>query len=782
MRTTNYTISKDLYLVQQKLNPGHAAKEVKVDTSFILVLDCSGSMSWDLPLIRDQLKKRLPKLLKEKDLLSIIWFSGKNEFGTLLSAEPVVTLKDLADVNAAIDRWLKPVCLTGFLQPIQEVSTLMDSINKKHPGYVHALLFLSDGCDNQWNRADILKATEKASGGLASATFVEYGYYADRPLLTAMAEKSGGTLIFSEDFDRYAPLFEASLSKKLSGAPRVEVDIKGDPIGGFAFAMVDGDLLSFDAADGTVTVPEDLTEVWYLSPTPIGEKGEPISGEDGKHPALGGAYAAISQFSLRMKPNVVFPLLKAIGDVTFIEKFSGCFGKQKYTTFMDAAREAAFNTKQRFTNGWDPNKVPKDDAFTVLDLLNTLADDDGNRLLLDKDDFEYKRISQAREDASDKLTDKEAKEVKALTDQITKEKDLAKLKTLQDKIAAITASKVPLKFAATPQKTGYNVSSLTFNEKRPNISVLIKKEGTVDLKGKAPKEHKLPNKFGSFIFRNYAIVKDGIINMKQLPVRMTKGTIRRLQKEGMPLEAVQATTGETREKAITRLNKASKDRPVNVLLDLSVLPVVNRQMIKDASAKTFFEREVALTKARAAQKVYNAYMKEHFPRESTGFKVQYGEEATSWLKNVGITDYSGFGPKQTQAEAKDFYMGKELKVSLKGISTLPSVKDVKKKLGGKMTTRLAFLAPYVEEVEAYMTSSSFKKGKPFQTWLTKHAVEAKTEVRRLIFEQSKTRFSIIVGQIWFTEFKTLDENSMDIDTDYGTISCSVNMHEVQVNV
>ena len=38
--------------------------------------DCSGSMWNDLPLIREQIKLKLPMLLAEDDTITLIWFSG----------------------------------------------------------------------------------------------------------------------------------------------------------------------------------------------------------------------------------------------------------------------------------------------------------------------------------------------------------------------------------------------------------------------------------------------------------------------------------------------------------------------------------------------------------------------------------------------------------------------------------------------------------------------------------------------------------------------------------
>jgi hypothetical protein len=698
----------------------------------------------------------------------------------------VASLTDLQQVNAAIDRWLKPICLTGFKEPIEEVEALVQRVGKKRPGSVFSLFFMSDGMDNQWNRADILRVTEKTAGGLSSATFVEYGYYADRPLLTAMAQKAGGTLIFAEDFDRYAPTFEAALGKTVSGAPRVEVPITGDAIGGFAFNGDGTDLYSFEVDAGKITIPKDTAEVVYLSPTPEGKEDKAVGAiaktaakrkSHKPEPVLDAAYAAVSLFALRMKPDVVYPILKALGDVWFIEKFAGCFGKQKYTEFMDKAKEASFD-EGRFESGWDPKRVPKDDAFTVLDLLQALAEDDGNSLLLDSSDFKYKRIGRGQVDPSVRRREE-------LEEQIAAGPCLTKLKELKEELAALKKI-TPLKFVADPEPNGYPVSSLTFNESRPNVSVLVRKEGTVKLK--PPKEHKrIPKTFPTYIHRNYAVIKDGIINVDRLPVRMTKGTIQKLQKAGMPAAVLRNPKGETLTQNRLKLSKASKGRPVNVVLDLRKLPVINRQMVKDASARTMFAKTHEMMQAKAAQKVYNSVKKEAFPRESKGYKLLYGDEAAAWLKEQGITDYNGFNPKTVQAEASDYYMGKELKVSLKGLSSLPALKAVKAKIasGKKLTASMSLMAPHVEEVEDFLASDAYKKArdqkKVLEAWLDGQLLAARGDARRLMFELAQIKFSVVVGQIWFTEFTSLDENSLDLDIGDGqTLACKVDMKETKV--
>ena len=760
MATTSHKVADDLYLVRQPVGKVQKAKPAKAPTNHILVVDCSGSMYYDLPKIRTQLKKKLPKLLRKDDTISIIWFSGRRQFGTLLEAEPVATLTDLQDVNAAIDRWLKPICLTGFKEPMEEAEALIKRVAKKYPKSVFSLFFMSDGMDNQWNRADILRVTEQTAQGLAAATFVEYGYYADRPLLTAMASKSGGTLIFAEDFDRYAPVFESSLQKGLSGAPRVEVDVKGDVIEGFAFALADGDLLSFDAAEGKAAIAEDMGEIAYLSPTPVGKVEDDLvklskAASKGTHQneqALAAAYAAVSLFSLRMKPDVVLPLLKALGDVRYITHFGGCFGKQAYSEFMDSAKKAAFG-EGRFQEGWNPDQGPKDDAFTVLDLLHVLADDEDNRLLLDSKDFKYKRIGRP-------------------TEQVVPEGCEA------------------LEFKADDAPNGYPVSSLTLNESRPNISVLVRKEGTVDISKRLKRgEHKkVPRKLPTFIHRNYAIIKDGIINVSRLPVRLTKGTLMALQEAGMPERCICSPEGETRKQTLTKVKKAAKGRPVNVVLDLRVLPVINRQMVQAVSAEDVFRKTYAMMEVKAAQKVYNSVKKAEFPRVSEGFKILYGEEAATWLKDVGITDYNGFNPRVVQAEASDYYMGKELPVKLKGLGNLPSLKDAQKRVAsGKHTASSALMAPHVQEVEDFQASDAYKKAKDqkgvFEAWLDGQFKASRGEARKLMFELAQIKFSVVVGQVWFSEFKSLDETSLDIDVGGDKpLLCTVEMKEIKVNL
>ena len=783
MNTVSHQVSNSLHLVRHGLGKKQAAAEpAEIPVNHIAVIDCSGSMSWDLPKIREQLKRRIPKILGEKDTMSIVWFSGRGQFGTLLEAEPVSTLKDLQEVNKAIDRWLRPVGLTGFKEPMEEAASLVARVGKKNKN-PFALFFMSDGCDNQWDRQEILKATEKTAGGLASATFVEYGYYADRPLLTAMAEKAGGSLIFAQDFDGYQPLFEGAIQKKVSGAPRVEVPVHGDVVGGFAFAMSGGDLYSFEASGGKVSVPEDLPEVWYLSSSSVGDSMRRVQdlskvAADTGNDAFGvtdAAYAAVSLFSLRAQPKVVYPLLQAVGDVRLIEQFGGCFAGGTVCA-GPSSKAAAFGTG-RVPDGWDPDKVPRDDAFTVLDALRILSSDDENRVLLDHDLFSYSRVSRGRLDAGEVLTEEEQAQIQDITSRLASEKDVAKLKELQKELAAITDSKQKaLRFEADKAPDGYEINGLVFNETRPNVSFGVKKAGTVSLSDRITKgvaKAGVPEKFPTYVFRNYTVIRDGLVNVEVLPVKLTPATEKAF--------AAEVAAGRAPAALVERKDGVT-------VLNLKGVPVVNRNMVKDASARELFTKEWELTKARALQKVYNSVKKENVPVVSKGFKEIYGEEAAAWLQEQGITDYRGFSPPHTaQAESKDFYLAKELKVSIKGYSSLPSLGDVRKKVAsGKLNPPAQLMIPALEEVEKFLASDVYKtasnQGSLLETWIFDRFKESQGRVRQLLFEMSQIRFGVIVGQTWFSEFQSIEENSMDLQMDGVTLSCKVDMKETEVKI
>jgi hypothetical protein len=219
------------------------------------------------------------------------------------------------------------------------------------------------------------------------------------------------------------------------------------------------------------------------------------------------------------------------------------------------------------------------------------------------------------------------------------------------------------------------------------------------------------------------------------------------------------------------------------VIDVMALPVLNRKTVNGSqSAAKLIELEYKLTQARAAQKVYNFVQKSDAPVErSSDLKAKYGEYAAAWLKEQGITD-GGFSPKVTQAESKDFYIAREMGVKLKGLASFPKVDDVRAKLVPKSpppTGGGALMAPFVKEVDDFMTQNPAKLHKDF---IQGKAKTQRAIARGLIFQKAQIVFATIVGQVYFKEFSSIDENTLTVKIDGKDVVGTIEMREVQINI
>ena len=747
--TTSHKLDNDLYLIVQDAPASPAVVSAPKNINHIIVVDCSGSMAGDLPKMREQLKNKLPALLNPGDTFSAVWFSGRSEHGVFIQAAKVEDVRDVQSLAETVDKWLRPIGLTGFKGPLEDVAALIMKVrNSPSPDATvknrnpWSMLFLSDGGDNQHPRDQVLKALEDTALHLASIAIVEYGYYADRPFLTRMAERCGGQHVFAEDFDRYEPTFTKLLQQRDLSDKKIEVTLEkaGDMIGGIAWTQIDGEIVAYSTADdgtGKIQVPLNTGHVFFLASHPIGEPAK-IPLELG----TAGMYATLALFSLRGRPNIIWPTLKTLGDVRFIKMFGNCFGKQKYSEFYDQAKLAA-GGKGRFTEGLNHDLVPDPNAFTVIDVLKLLASDDKNRVLLDHKDFKYSRIGRARVPNDDAL-----------------------------------------KFAPKFSALGYSVNNLVFNEDQPNISINVRREGTVDLSketGMPSATKDVPDVFETNIYRNYAIVKDGLVNVDKLPVLLTRASLEAYEL-GVFTDAMLKTSDLKADLQIDGVDMYQR------VIDLRALPVINRQMVDQLKAETFFKAHFEMTVAKAGQKVFGAYYSERHTgaaRTSEGLDAKYGTAAAAWLRERGLTDH-GFSPRGKTAAVQDFYIGKELKVSLKGLSSLPSVKEAKEKLAKATEKKPApigcrLMEPHIKAAEEFIAANK-GRDKIIDAWLDGQQVLYRTKARMAMAAAAKDMICVVVGQTWFSDFATIDDNMMKITTAYGPLDCKVEMKEIEIKL
>ena len=723
-------------------------KLVEPALNHVIVIDVSGSMYSDLPGLRTQLKNKLVSLVKDQDTVTMIWFSGRDHYGVLLEGEPIRTLTDLSQIHKAIDRFLVPQGLTGFKQPLEEVSKVIGRLSKKN-NHGFSMFFMTDGYDNQWGQTEILKAAQALESLLVNATFVEYGWNCNRSLITKMAETVGGNYIFSENLSAYQVIFEKELAKR-SGGKKIEVRLKTPAAHGFVFAQdKDGGLITFAVENNSVRVPENIQEIAYFTRTRDGDSLDPT--EDAVHWSV---YAGLAALSQRMMSTEIFDILADLGDVALVNKFVNCFSKQDYSEFEAMALAGSRDFVHQFVQGRDLNAVPPEDAYTVLEALRDLADDDENLLYLNHEAFGYKRIGAARVDVADTVTDKE---INLLAEKVRNANKADDLNAIKDEIDALQASKVKLVFEKHDKDAGVPVSKLVYNSDRPNVSILTRSEGSIKLPENQFK--KLPERIDSFIYRNYTIIRDGIVHTRVLPVSLAKDTFDLLQSEGL-LQGETYKTGRV------------------YVLDLSPLPVINRQMVKSVTAKDLCTKLWKLQQLKAEQKVFNDAFKSDFERVSESFALLYGEDAADWLKEIGITDYNGFNPKTVAGAFDDVYIAKILKTTIKGLSSLPKVEEVRKKLatlGGKnprdvLTISQWVMVPALERLDEFKASKTFQSSKNqdalLGTWLDAEKAEITKQTRALMLEIAQIKFAVVVGHVWFQDLGSLDNTTYELDVGF----------------
>lgn len=688
----------------------------------VFIADISGSMYGDLPELRRHIKNKIITLVGDNDTLTIIWFSGRNQCGVLMEGVPVQSVKDLTEIHKAIDKYLVPVGLTGFVDPLRQAQDVIARLKAKNPTALTNLVFSTDGQDNQWSRNEILEATRVLSTKVDSAAVVEYGWYCNRPLLAEMANILGGKLVFSEHFEQY----RAALESEMQGfrAKRVPRQLSIVPSLGYAFAVTEkGEVLTFEANGQEVLVPESVEEIGYFV-TEENAKSEVVAKKltDDMERVVRAGLATLSQ---RRLTSEIFAVLKGLGDVYMARRFMNCFSKQDYSDFRDYCGASAVGLTPRYVEGWDQNAVPREDAFTVMDALNAMMADEGNKLYPRHPSFGYKRIGAATVQKDDSIS-----------------YEILDAETL-----------------------GVPVRTLVFNEERPNVSVSVRMNVMVTL----PEDHKkysLPAQIPSFIYRSYTIIRDGIVHTRVLPVSLTQETFNLFQGEGL-------LKGEVWE-----------DGKV-YQLDMSQLPVINRKMVKATKAADMFRDVYELEKLKGTQKVFNTYRKAVAPKTSQTYDILYGTEASAWLKEIGVTDYNGYNPPSTLGDFADVYTIKVVKLGVEKVSSLPKVSDVEAKLASNksLTLREQMLADGIRRVQEFQNSDIYLKAsdkdKLFETWLVSEQKAATEATRKLMHRLNEAKFALVVGQAWFSDLAE-DANSLTFKADGFDVTVTVSVEDKEI--
>ncbi len=285
------------------------------------------------------------------------------------------------------------------------------------------------------------------------------------------------------------------------------------------------------------------------------------------------------------------------------------------------------------------------------------------------------------------------------------------------------------------------------------------RKGAVDLSGRVPfKSPSFPSDaFPTHVFRNFAIVKDGLVNVDNLVVTVSPATEKKLEALNVYL-----LVDRPRSTPTARL----------LIIPLSMFPVMNiRDSETRRSAMETIHEQVALTRLRARQKVVKFYADLAGVDEGppAGFAALYGDETATWLKEQGFDPKNGYAPTKTkQAEPTgDYYLAKVIEVSMKGLNDLPSVNEVnKRRIAGKdQTSSGALMLPHVEEMRTllkpFLDPQTDAIATPVSAAVKATLKAAKQSAvkntRDAIRAMARKKFAMIVGGTWFFDAPTFGE-------------------------
>ena len=724
-----FSIRKDLYLVEQEIPKQSDVVVTPEPINHIWIYDRSYSMSCELARLANDLVDRA-KQLPIGDTLTLGWFSSEGQCNFMLKGYRIVDSMDYQILEKVIGKNNSPIGMTCFSEILAETSTVVEDLSVISSNF--ALCFFTDGypvvSSYAKERKNIQTAIEAVEGRISASLLVGYGNYYNKELMTQMAEWFGGSLVHSDDLMS----FSITLTEFMSGArdcsPKQTIRLEFEPKGP-VFSISGKNVNVYEDKSGHVNFVPSKRAKNYLyaitSEIPDGAKqvsfqDKNVTGKSTVEPVVKAAYALAYIYTQRTKTDDALQVLGLLGDKTILDSVCNAFTNDEYGSAESKMIEAMSRPSKRFASGRSTSYLPAEDAHCLLDALHLLQTDKDAYFYPRHKQFKYSRIGVASAQEDDGL-----------------------------------------KFAADPD-TRCSMHSLTWNAKKLNLSVLANIPGTIEL-GEGHDTLGFQKNFPTHVYRNYALVKDGFLNVKEIPVSLGQSAFTALKAEGVIDSA-------------SDWGSASEIH----MLHLDRIPVVNRIMAKgrtsaaDLCKKTWQEWEY-----KGKIKALKSLMDKEIPQDAMPSPFDgLSETQQEFLTRHCITK-NGFSPKVEKVEPSDFYFAKEFEIKVKGVSSLPKLDKVldKRKAGKSLTLSESLVGAGVDIYER--TGIGEEKNTKvkvirFQTQLE----QLNEELRRVRKDIQETKFAVLLGKAWFDEFTSREDNTLEVDGHLFTVS----LREVKVAV
>ena len=644
----------------------------------VWIYDRSQSMTWTLPRLGEDIKY-LVELLNKGDTLTLSWFSTEGQFRTILKG--FVVGEDLEPVYNAIDANIMPVGLTCFSEVLQDTVVSLDEVQAAHPSHSSSISFFSDGhpvvSDQKSERRGIFAALKELARKIGSGIVVGYGDYYNRPLLSQMAAELGATLVHADDVVDYTESMESLV--RSDAANKVEVDLGHEPAIQ-VFGLGTGKVVPYPLIGDNKALVSDREPSVYV----VTNDSKPVDTGD-----AGVLLARAWLLAQEGRIDEAIEWLAPTRDKRLLDRLFNAYTQSEIGLATQDIHDAAVDEALRMMAGEAPkNYVPERDAFCLLDALEELATDEEAFFYPMHRDFVYKRIG-----------------AKTVVDS-----DYPSFRANDD-------AKAP-------------ISSLVWSSDRLNLSVRVVIPGYIHLPPDSG-ELGLPDQFQTYQYRTYSLVRDGVLNVRNLPVTMGRTTFATLR--GGKLVPPGWTY--------------KKDQVYT--LDLRRIPVMNRAIAEDyTSATDLAQRCCAENILMAELKVLRWLLSKH---DSKPGVTGYSKEQASYLADRGIRSDGSYSPPSSSEEMTDYYVAGTLKIQMVGWSSLPSVDSVIQKIkdGDKLN------APGQVMADMWVKTNHYGETELRNTITTLgHVLQSHRDVL------NRAKFAVLLGHAWFDEFDGKRDNAV----------------------
>lgn len=613
----------------------------------IHVYDRSYSMSGSLDGLVENMKETF-KHIDDDDLISVIWFASEDQGAVLFKG-----VRKSDDLNTILDKNKSPRGCTCFSKPLADANGIIEDLKDLCPAF--NITFFTDGATvTHHSEAEeerrIFVEIAKMKGHLVALNTIGYGHYYNEDLLQRMsAESPFGKMYHSTQVTEYADIFSHTyeivremVNESLEViAPNAEIlyltnksaslaanKLKIDMISRIknqVFVILDGEG-DFDINGETY----DTSDISAAIPAPTMKNF---------------LYALASEFYYIGRQEQAISILgNNLRDRHFVDVSLNAFTADERAGVRKVLDKAIFKNPTRMASGEAPaNYVPAADAPCVMELLMLLTT--GDNYYMPIPSSEYTRIGVQVTDGFNLFTRK----------------------------------------ADDPVRAPFN--EFVFNSKHLNLSLRYSVNGSVKLNPRQAKAHNLPAEIETVRFRNQTLIKDGHLNVVSFVADVDKGTLNAIQSVEATANSIEVLGGMTNDMYGTPTQ--ANGTFIRVFLDR--LPLINRAAVaEDISGIDRVHGLISrIEDLKAEQKVVKYFRDLAFEASAHARKAAYATQGIEYtvdqievLKEHGLDKagrYAGIDNAKPATEETDSYISRILDMTLKGWSSLPTVKSVLEK-------------------------------------------------------------------------------------------------------